>query len=262
MVNFQREVIEQSFLKPVLVDFWAPWCGPCRVLGPILEQIAEENKDRFVLVKVNTEEQPELAQQYRIMSIPNVKLFVKGKVVNEFAGALPRQAILKWLDENIPSEEAQELKDILAGETTVPDEALIERLRTFVQKYPNNDEGRVALARHLVFHAPDEAEELVAHIRPGNEHWEKAEDIRMLAQLMRLEDTGQGPAAELLAQARDALKAGELEKAIKLLIDATSADKACCDELPRKAGIALFRTLGNDHELTRKYRRMFDMVLW
>ncbi len=262
MVNFQREVIEQSFLKPVLVDFWAPWCGPCRVLGPILEQIAEENKDRFVLVKVNTEEQPELAQQYRIMSIPNVKLFVKGKVVNEFAGALPRQAILKWLDENIPSEEAQELKDILAGETAVPDEALIERLRTVVQKYPNNDEGRVALARHLVFRAPDEAEELVAHIRPGNEHWEKAEDIRMLAQLMRLEDTGQGPAAELLAQARDALKAGELEKAIKLLIDATSADKACCDELPRKAGIALFRTLGNDHELTRKYRRMFDMVLW
>ncbi|RMD70242.1 MAG: thiol reductase thioredoxin, partial [Bacteroidetes bacterium] len=76
MVNFQREVIEQSFLKPVLVDFWAPWCGPCRVLGPVLEQIAEENKDRFVLVKVNTEEQPELAQQYRIMSIPNVKLFV------------------------------------------------------------------------------------------------------------------------------------------------------------------------------------------
>ncbi len=262
MVNFQREVIEQSFLKPVLVDFWAPWCGPCRVLGPILEQIAEEHKDRFVLVKVNTEEQPELAQQYRIMGIPNVKLFVKGKVVNEFSGALPRQAILKWLDENIPSEAAQELKNILAGERRIPDEALVEQLRTFLQKHPSHDEAKVALARHVVFHTPDEAEALVAHIRPGHELWEKAEDIRTLARLMRLEEPPTTQAASLLAQAREALKAGQIEKAIQLLIDATSADKACCDELPRKAGIALFRTLGNEHELTRKYRRMFDMVLW
>ncbi len=262
MVNFQREVIEQSFLKPVLVDFWAPWCGPCRVLGPILEQIAEENRDRFVLVKVNTEEQPELAQQYRIMGIPTVKLFVKGKVVNEFSGALPRQAILKWLDENIPSEEAQALKELLAAEKQIPDDALIEQLRTFVQKHPDNDEAKVALARHLVFRAPDEATGLVAHIRPGHEQWEQAEDIRTLAQWMQLEDAGEGPASQLLAQAREALKAGEMEKAIKLLIDATSADKACCDELPRKAGIALFRTLGNEHELTRKYRKIFDMVLW
>lgn len=262
MVNFQREVIEQSFLKPVLVDFWAPWCGPCRVLGPILDQIAEEHKDRFVLVKVNTEEQPELAQQYRIMGIPNVKLFVKGKVVNEFSGALPRQAILKWLDENIPSEAAQELKEILATEQEIPDQSLIERLRTFVQKHPSYDEAKVALARHLVFHTPDEAEALVAHIRPGHELWEKAEDIRTLAQLMRLDEPTTTQAATLLVQAREALSARQIEKAIQLLIDATSADKACCDELPRKAGIALFRTLGNEHELTRKYRRMFDMVLW
>ncbi len=262
MVNFQREVIEQSFLKPVLVDFWAPWCGPCRVLGPILEQIAAENQDRFVLVKVNTEEQPDLAQQYRIMGIPNVKLFVKGKVVNEFSGALPRQAILKWLDENIPSQEAQQLKELLASEKDLPDEQLIEKLRTFVAQHPNNDEAKVALARHLVFLQPDEAEALLQHIRPGNEQWDAAQDIQTLAALMRFENNSGSQAAQLLEQARDALKAQNVAQGIKLLIDATAADKACCEELPRKAGIALFRLLGHEHELTKKYRRLFDMVLW
>ena len=88
-MNFQAEVIEKSHKMPVVVDFWASWCGPCRVLGPTIEALAEEQSDRWALVKVNTEEEQALAAEYQIRSIPNVKMFHKGRVIAEFAGALP-----------------------------------------------------------------------------------------------------------------------------------------------------------------------------
>jgi len=101
--DFSIDVIQASHNKPVLVDFWAEWCGPCRVLGPVLERLAEKSNGEWLLVKVNSDEHPELSAKYGIRSIPNVKLFHKGKVVNEFVGALPEPAIKEWLKKNIPS---------------------------------------------------------------------------------------------------------------------------------------------------------------
>ena len=104
VVDFQSDVIEASKTTPVLVDFWAEWCGPCVMLSPSLEKLANEAGDSWNLIKVNTESQQDLAIKYGIRSIPNVKLFVNGEIAGEFIGALPEEEIKRWLELNIPKE--------------------------------------------------------------------------------------------------------------------------------------------------------------
>jgi len=260
--EFSQQVLERSYEIPVLVDFWAPWCGPCRTLGPTLEQLAEEQSDRWVLVKVNTEEAQELARQFRIMSIPNVKLFRNGEVIGEFQGALPRVQIERFLDEYIPDEKLVELEKLVAKATEVPDEDLRQQLATFVEKYPDVPEANLALARHAVFTEPERAKELVANIQLGHEQYDQAEDIRTIADLLTLDFVEVTPVADVLAKAKKSLQNQELEAAIQQLIEAATIDKNYFEDLPRRATIALFRTLGKQHPLTKQYRRRFDMVLY
>ena len=99
--NFQEKVIEQSKKIPVVVDFWASWCTPCLMLSPILEKLAKEYNGKFILAKANVDENRITSQKYGVMSIPNVKLFKNGKVVDEFVGALPEPSVREWLNKNI-----------------------------------------------------------------------------------------------------------------------------------------------------------------
>ena len=100
-MDFQKDVIEKSKQVAVLVDFYADWCMPCKMLTPILEELANEYKDKLRVVKINVDQFPEIAEQYNVRSIPNVKLFKDGNVVDEFIGLMPKDAIKLWLDKNL-----------------------------------------------------------------------------------------------------------------------------------------------------------------
>ncbi|MEY3368349.1 MAG: hypothetical protein RI973_1504 [Bacteroidota bacterium] len=260
MVQFENEVIEKSFEIPVLVDFWAPWCGPCRVLGPVLEQLASEQEGRWELVKVNTEEQPDLAQQFQVMSIPAVKLFHEGKVIQEFTGALPRIQLENWLRQHLPDPSSRVLRQILSGSDAAAVEA---ELRQFISEHPEHNEARLALARKLVFLAPEEVNTLTAGIHASDPLHSEAGELRALAQLMTLEAADETEAAGLrLLQAKSSLLQDDFDSALQLLIEATVLNKSFRGDLPRKASVAMFHFLGDEHELTRKYRRRFDMALY
>jgi len=99
--DFQKKVIEQSKKIPIVVDFWAVWCMPCLILGPILEKLVKEYNGKFILAKMNIDKGRATSQKYEIMSIPSVKMFKNGKVVDEFVGSIPESMVRKWLDKNI-----------------------------------------------------------------------------------------------------------------------------------------------------------------
>ena len=98
--NFEEKVIEESKKVPVVVDFWAEWCGPCNMLSPILEKFAKEYEGKFILAKLDTDESPKKSQEYGISGIPAIKMFKDGKVVDEFVGAIPEGEVKLWLDKN------------------------------------------------------------------------------------------------------------------------------------------------------------------
>lgn len=260
-LNFEKDVLQKSYEKPVVVDFWAPWCGPCRVLGPVIEQIAAEQKDRWELVKLNTEEHPAIAQQYRVMSIPNVKMFYKGEVVDEFMGAYPRQAILKWLDENLPDERSGSLDEILQQLEASGNGQALAQLEQFVAANPDVTAARLALARYLVFSEPERAQALVQDITMDDQAFEAASDIQQLAAFI-LFSPDDSPVGQAVRAAQEALLDGHIEAVLQHIIQAVTLDKSYGDDLPRKTAIAFFRTLGPQHELTKKYRWRFDMALY
>jgi putative thioredoxin len=263
--DFQREVIERSYSVPVLVDFWAEWCAPCRMLSPVLERLAQRANGRWVLAKVNTEEHPELAYRYGVRSIPNVKLFVDGEVVDEFVGALPEYVIEQWLERVLPSPHRkllQQAEELLQQNRTSEAQQLLEQL---VQLEPTNERARTLLARLLLFASPQRAAELVAPIEPGSPEEELAEAIRTLAPLLTLsseEELPPDPVRPLFWQGVRALQRGDFEKALEHFIEVIRENRYYHDDAARRICIAIFKFLGEEHPTTLRWRRLFSSALY
>lgn len=259
-VDFNAAVLERSRTVPVVVDFWADWCGPCRTLGPIIEDLAAQAEGRWELVKVDIEAQPEVATDYGVMSIPAVKMFHDGKVVGEFVGALPAGAIRDWLERTLPDPAAERLRSIEArwverGAEVVPE------LERFVAEHPDADAGRAALALALVTLDAARSAELVGALPDDGPLGELKDDVASLARLMQPAAGVPDKVAPHLAAAREALAAHDLDRTLGRLVDAAMADPRYDDELARRAAVALFRRLGHDHPLTHEHRRRLAMAL-
>ena len=238
--TFQAEVLDRSHQVPVVVDFWAEWCGPCRQLGPIIEQAANAREGEVVLAKLDTDANQQTAAAFRIQGIPAVKAFKDGKVAAEFTGAQPPAVVERFFDGLVPSE-AERLA--AAG-----DEA---SLRRALELEPARADAAVPLARILLARGErEEALKLVENL-PGNFQAEG------LGARIRLEDRGEHD----LSAAWTALDGGDREAAIDVLIDALPAADGAKDDI-RQAVVAILDELGVEHPAARDARRRLAAALY
>ena len=261
--DFQKEVIEKSQQIPVLVDFWAEWCGPCKVLSPVLEKLVKDANGNWALAKIDTDKNQELAAKYGIRGIPNCKLFSNGEVVNEFTGALPEQAVREWLKKSIPSKFADSIKKAkqLLHEGNETDAKVI--LEEVLQGDMNNDEVKILLAKVLLFGEPNEAMRLLQNADGTGEYHELGESIKSIMELLEKADKfPDGDVKIKYSNAIKDLKNKNFDASLEKFIDVIRENRHYDDDGSRKACIAIFKYLGEDHPITIKHRREFGSALY
>jgi putative thioredoxin len=234
--SFQTDVLDRSATTPVVVDLWAPWCGPCRTLGPLLEKVVDETGGDVVLAKVNVDENPQVSQAFQVQGIPAVYAVDKGKVVNGFVGAQPEAAVREFVGELRPSEADRQVQALLDAGDEVS-------LRLVLERQPDHREAIVALAELLARKtaedgAADEALALLGRIPESAE-------TRRVAALVRTGAPGaDGEGDDITAQLDGLL------------------DKVKADDEARQAYVDLLELLGPDDPRTADYRKRLTRQLF
>ena len=271
--TFERDVVEASKQLPVIVDFWAPWCGPCRALGPILERLAIEYDGRFRLAKVNSDDNLEISQQFNVRSIPDVRAFRDGRQAGEFQGALPERQVRAFIESVVPS--AAELERLRAAELrTARDPAgAAAALRRAMALEPAHDLARIDLADLLIETGQhEEAARLLDDVRDDVDWNARVDALKQALAYARAGGNEEQLSARVAAspsdlEARLAL-AGALasrkawREAMDQLLEIIRRDKSWRDGEARKQMLAIFNLAADQGDLVSEYRRKLGSVLY
>ena len=269
--SFAQDVVERSRELPVVVDFWAPWCGPCRLLGPVLEQMATEFEGRVALVKVNTDENPRTAQQFQIQSIPAVYAFKDGQPVGQFLGAQPAPQVRQFFESIAPSAADRDAQDAARLFQAGQPGAARERYEAILATHPDHrdaafglaalllDTGDLEQAQALVSKWPDEplAKQIAATLALQGES--AGLDHAALEQRLAA-DPDDAEAHYGLGRLQAAV--GEWETALEHLLMTVRLGRSLDDDGGRRRMLDIFAILGAEHPLTQSYQRRLAGVIF
>jgi putative thioredoxin len=273
--GFEQQVLDASGQMPVVVDFWAPWCGPCRALSPVLEKLATEYAGRITFAKINSDENQEIAARFAVRSIPNVKAFVGGKVVNEFSGVIPETAIRRFLDRLIPTEGqkllSQARQAIEAGRTAEAEQHLASALAV----EPGLHAARIELAgvlaarealveaEALLQAVPDTAlDEQAARIGVRIAQWKAASALPSLEVLQAAAAAAPDDLGVRQQLGERHAADGRHEEALEQLLVVVQRDRAGLRESARQAMLRIFMLAGAQADLVARYRRALASALY
>ena len=269
--TFAEAVLEESKSRPVVVDFWADWCGPCRVLSPIIEAVAGEFGEDVLLAKLDTDRNPRTSAAYGIQAIPSVKAFVDGEVANEFAGALPEEHVRAFFAQLVTSPAemaAAEAEGMAASGDLAGAEA---RYRELLEEEADNADALTGLAAILLERGDrEEAEELLESA--GNDRRAKAlrhhiflADFAERHEAAELEQEARLDPSDPRARYRWGVMLaafGRYEEALDELLESVRIDRRFADDAARKAVLAVFDILGLESTLVREYQRRLTQLLF
>ncbi|RMG35724.1 MAG: co-chaperone YbbN [Planctomycetota bacterium] len=273
--NFEQEVLVRSQQIPVVVDFWAPWCEPCRQLAPLLHKLAEEYGGRFVLAKMNVDQSPEVAGMLGIQSIPTVVAFVGSRPVDHFQGLLPEQALREWLERLLPSP-AQE--HIAKGRSLLESDpvAAEKEFRTALQLESDAADAKIGLAEALVAQRrTDEAAEIIAELESRGFLEPEAQRIKSTLELEQ-QSTEAGDVAEArraaeanpddlslkMRLAEALVGANKYREALDVCLEVVERDKSGVGQQAKELMLKVFEKLGPENPMTTEYRRKLATILY
>lgn len=273
--DFQADVLEKSKAVPVVVDFWAPWCGPCQVLKPILEKLAEEYQGKFFLAKINADENQALSAQFGVRGIPSVKAVYNGKIVNEFSGALPEPAVREFLNQIIPNESEIKRQQAMAVYESGDTQAALALLNEAVELDDNNVNAKINLAM-LLFESHDlqaakeiieklpasaQLEDSIKELLTKIELSERASELpdkRTLLEQIQQDDMNLQARLDL---ANHYISEQAYDEAIELLFDVLKKDRHYGDDIARKTMLSIFTLLGPQDSRVRSARKTLASLL-
>jgi len=273
--DFEVVVIQESFRRLVIVDFWAPWCGPCKTLAPVLERVANQYEGKFLLAKVNSDENSNLAQKYQVRGIPNLKVIDRGETINEFSGAASEVQLRQFIDQCIPSEAKKlhraaktlmELGNLGQAKKKLAEAQTIE---------PDNDEIRISQIEVAV--ALKQTVEAHEHLMNLKSVYKLEDKVKVLLSKLELMVHSQDAPSEKdlrslveknpkdlearLNLSKTLLAEENYQDALDVLLGIVKIDRNYKDDIGRKKIIEVFNLIGHNHVLTKQYRKTLAALL-